>query len=701
MTGFWSEGYMAPVVNHLWQSMAVFAVAWLLAWVFRKNRARARYWLWMTASVKFLVPFLLLIAVGARMRSLVPAPAAGPAVATVMAEAAEPFTVTGSPDAPSATPAPQAVVHHYTDWTPLLLLAAWACGALVVLMRFAQGWMKVRAALRGARPAEIAAEIPVLLSPAAMEPGIVGILRPVLLLPEGILERLSAEQFRAILAHEMCHARRRDNFTFAMHMVVEVLFWFFPPVWWIGSRLIEERELACDEAVVEAGGAPQAYAEGILNVCKFCVESPIECVAGVTGADLKKRIVRIMTERNLLHLDWRKKAVLALAALTVIAVPVTLGLTQAAQTAPPAAATDIAGIWQGTLHIPKNDQYPKIDLRLVFKIEKTDAGALKAKWYSIDQGGQGVPMANITFQDGVLKFKSSIVERSYEGKMSADGKSITGTWMEGTEPIVLPLERATTDTAWAIPEPPKPMAGDAHPSFEVATIKPSAPGSPGKYFTFRGRHALTHNTNMNDLLSFAYGLHAKQIVGAPDWFDKDLFDIDGVPDVEGEPDDAQFTEMMQKLLADRFELKFHHEQRELSVYVITVAPGGPRMEKSDTPANQGGGFTFRGLGDLTVVNNTITGFANGMQGAVMDKPVVDRTGLTDRYNFQLKWTPDDSQFGQFRGTATPRPPPAGDNPNAPPSLYTAMPEQLGLKIEAGKAMDDVIVIDRVEKPSAN
>jgi uncharacterized protein (TIGR03435 family) len=107
------------------------------------------------------------------------------------------------------------------------------------------------------------------------------------------------------------------------------------------------------------------------------------------------------------------------------------------------------------------------------------------------------------------------------------------------------------------------------------------------------------------------------------------------------------------------------------------------------------------MGDLNVSNNTITDFAHGMQGAVMDKPVVDHTGLTDRYNFHLKWTPDDSQFGQFRGTNTPQPPPAGDNPNAPPSLYTAMPEQIGLKIEAGKAMDDVIVIDHVEKPSAN
>lgn len=372
-----------------------------------------------------------------------------------------------------------------------------------------------------------------------------------------------------------------------------------------------------------------------------------------------------------------------------------------AQASAAASPTDIVGIWQGTLHIAKTDEHPQIDLRLVIKISKSSAGTLSAVWYSIDQSGRGLSMSTVTFQDGVLKFKSSQIERSYEGKMSDDGKSIAGTWMEGSTPIALPLERATSDTAWAIPEPPKPMAADADPGFDVVTVKPSKPGTPGKLFTFRGRHVITINTNMDDLISFAYGLHPKQVLGAPDWFGNDLFDIDGTPDVEGQPSSAQFRTMVQKLLAERFQLKFHHEQRELSVYIITVAPGGPKMEKSDTPLNQGQGFFFRGFGDLNVTNNTITDFAHGMQGSVMDKPVVDHTGLTDRYNFRLKWTPDDSQFAQFRGTNGPQPPAAGDNPNAPPSLYTAMPEQIGLKIEAGKAMDDVIVIDHVEKPSPN
>jgi uncharacterized protein (TIGR03435 family) len=380
--------------------------------------------------------------------------------------------------------------------------------------------------------------------------------------------------------------------------------------------------------------------------------------------------------------------------------------TPAAQKAAPAAQssaagaaspTDVVGIWQGTLHIAQANR----DLRIENKITRDDKGNLKVVDYSVDQGSQPLPANKASFEDGVFKYSIDAIEGKYEGKMSADGKTIAGEWTQGPNPLELDLARVTADAAWPIPEPPKPMAADAHPSFDVATVKPSKPGTPGKLFTFRGRHAITINTNMNDLISFAYGLHSKQIIGAPDWFGNDLFDIDGTPDTEGQPNSAQFKEMMQKLLAERFGLKFHHDQRELSVYIVTVAPGGPKLEKSDTPISQGQGFFFRGMGDLNVTNNTITDFAHGMQGAVMDKPVVDHTGLTDRYNFHLKWTPDDSQFGQFRGTATPQPPPAGDNPDAPPSLYTAMPEQIGLKIEAGKAMDDVIVIDNVEKPSAN
>jgi uncharacterized protein (TIGR03435 family) len=376
---------------------------------------------------------------------------------------------------------------------------------------------------------------------------------------------------------------------------------------------------------------------------------------------------------------------------------------QSASATPQSAAAtakpdqSIVGDWQGTLHIPQGD------LRIVVKITEAKPGDLKVVDYSIDQGGQALPATSASFQDGVFKYAIEFIEGSYEGKMSADGKSIVGSWTQGPKPLPLLLERATPETAWAIPAPlPKipPMAANADPSFEVATIKPSKPGQQGKGFGFRGRQFITMNTNLNDLIAFAYGLHARQIVGAPDWFGTELYDIAGVPDVPGRPNLKQSGIMVQKLLTDRFQLKFHHEQKVLSVYAITVAHGGPKMKKSTAGPDDGQGFTFRALGDLIVRNMTMADFATWMQSGVMDRPVVDQTGLKDRYDFLLKWTPDESQFAQFRGTGV-KMPAATSDPNAPPGLYTAIQEQLGLKMEATKAPDDVIVIDHVEKPSAN
>jgi len=366
-------------------------------------------------------------------------------------------------------------------------------------------------------------------------------------------------------------------------------------------------------------------------------------------------------------------------------------------TAVPAAnPKDIADTWQGTLHAGR-------DLRLVVKITKDDKGAYKAAFYSIDQGGQSIPADSVTQDGSAVKMEIKMIGGTFEGKLSGDGKTIDGNWNQGPNPLPLTLTRATPETEWTIPTPPPPvpaMAADADPSLEVATIKPSDPTKQGKAFGFRGTQFITFNTNMNDLIAFAYGLHSKQIVGAPDWFGTQLYDIDGKPDAAGRPNLKQMGIMVQKLLADRFALKFHHESKELAVYAITVASGGPKMEVTKSGPNDQQGFGFRGLGDLIVRNMDMKDFATWMQSGVMDKPVVDQTGLKDRYDFTLKWTPDDSQFAQFRGAVT-MPPPKTDDPNAPPSLYTAVQEQLGLKIEATKAPDDVIVIDHVEKPSPN
>ena len=166
-------------------------------------------------------------------------------------------------------------------------------------------------------------------SPGSREPGVFGIRKPILLLPDGILNRLTPEQLQSILTHELCHVRRRDNLTAAIHMIVESIFWFHPLIWWIGARLVEERERACDEEVVRLGNEPGVYAQGILNVCKFYLQSPLACASGVTGADLRKRIEAIAANRIAPRLTAARKMLLAAAGLAAIGAPVFIGLWRA------------------------------------------------------------------------------------------------------------------------------------------------------------------------------------------------------------------------------------------------------------------------------------------------------------------------------------------------------------------------------------
>jgi uncharacterized protein (TIGR03435 family) len=402
-----------------------------------------------------------------------------------------------------------------------------------------------------------------------------------------------------------------------------------------------------------------------------------------------------MADRVVFKLDFTKKLLLNAAGWLIVAAIALFGFAAQSQTQSPTAnnGQDIADTWQGTLHAGK-------DYRDVVKITKADDGGYKVIFYLPDQSGDGYTASNVTIDGPTLKM--TLPFGTYAGKLSPDGNTITGTWIQGPNSLPLIFTRATPETEWTIPPPtPKlpPMAANADPSFEVATIKPSPPNRlAGKKFSFRGGHFMTINTNMNDLISRAYGLHARQIVGGPDWFGTDLYDIEGKPDSEGIPNDKQIKTMLQKLLADRFKLTFHHDKRELSVYVISVASGGPKMTTSGS--DSGTSFHLRGLGDLLATSMTMTGFAERMQRGVMDKPVVDQTGLPGRYDFELKWTPDESQFAQFRGIGAVVPPPSSD-PNAPPGLYTAMQEQLGLKMGTAELLDDTIVVDHVEKPSEN
>jgi uncharacterized protein (TIGR03435 family) len=361
-------------------------------------------------------------------------------------------------------------------------------------------------------------------------------------------------------------------------------------------------------------------------------------------------------------------------------------------------AQDIAGTWQGTLK-----PGPK-DLRLVIKISHGD-DKLKAVMYSIDQGGQPIPASAVARDGSTVKVTIAAINGSYEGKLSADGKSITGTWNQGA-PLPLALARATPETTWTIPEPPPPpkrMPATAKPGVEVATIKPSDPSKPGKIFTVRGQDVVTINTTLNDLITMAYDIHAKQLKNGPGWLDSDKYDLTVKPDVPGQPNVAQIKMVIQKLLADRFQLKFHREKQELPVYTITQLSTGAKVNKSEADPNGLPGLFFGGGAhgtNFNVRNATMAEVASTLQGSILDRPVVDQTGLPEKYDFTLNFTPDPGQIASFGGP--PRPPGATtEDPDAAPDLFTAFQRQLGLKLNNTKAPADVLVIDHVEKPSAN
>ena len=262
-----------PVIDHLWQSTLFAAAIALLTLAFRRTHAQARYWLWFAASLKFLIPFAALTAIGAQLQWRDALPQA-PREWTIAFEAvSQPFVPPRVDIAFAQTPGASGL--------PLATLfgAMWMLGCVAILALWTLRWRRVSAAARSGSPItsgrvhdafrRLASPpaLPLVSSDTSLEPGVFGILRPVLLWPRDIDARLEDEQVQAILAHELAHVRRRDNLTAAVHMLVEAIFWFHPLVWWIGNRLVDERERACDEEVVRLGSDPHVYAESILRTC--------------------------------------------------------------------------------------------------------------------------------------------------------------------------------------------------------------------------------------------------------------------------------------------------------------------------------------------------------------------------------------------------------------------------------------------------
>jgi uncharacterized protein (TIGR03435 family) len=712
----WADG-VRELCRHLWQSTLFLGIVALLALLLRKNQARIRYWLWMTASVKFLIPFSLLVGLGSHLPW--PSPAVAPKSSPYVAieEMSQPFLDVTALNRPIDIPVAKPTASHLSIRIfPSVMTAVWLTGSITMLIFWCLQWFRISRLVRSVRPlmegrevdllrkaerlAKLPRSVPLLPSGNTMEPGVFGIFRPVLLWPQGITRHMDDAHLESVLAHEVCHVQRRDNLTSAVHMLVEAIFWFHPVVWWMERQLVEERERACDEAVLRLGNEAEIYAESILNVCKFYTEAPIACISGVTGSELKQRIARIMSGQNARKLDLRRKAMLALACALAVGVPLAAGFLRAANGQTRAPQDDgneksgIAGTWQGTEHTPDGH-----DLRMVLKVVKDAKGALSATLYSLDQPELPPASGPVRLQEGRLRVVTNFPGLTYEGTMSADGNSMSGTMTFAKRALPLALQRTKPEGEWAIPAAPAklaPMAVDAKPDVEVATVKPTQPGNDQMVFQTHGGTLLIKNLTLLFMISFAYDLPTRQITGEPAWMGTDKWDIEAKADTPGELNPSQTKLMMQKLFAERFGLQIHEEKRKMAAFVLSVSKDGPKMTKS-TDASLAPGQLLNPSGVITGTSLTMAALAETLQRYVFSKPVVDKTGLDGRWDFTLKWTPDDTQFPDAPESM--RKP--ADDGNAWPSLFTAIQEQLGLKLEAQKADVKVLVVDHVDHPSPN
>ena len=328
----WTEIGMG-LANHLWQSTVFMIAVGALTLLFRRNSAFIRYRLWLIASVKFLIPLSLLIGIGTLIGERVEWPAPPEIEQTqisfVFRQIGQPFVA-----APAMPPAFRAGPPLTAGASPLaaILTALWLIGAAAVLVAWCIKWIQTARMVGKAEPfdsSQTTARIRIRTSTSRMEPGVFGILRPVLILPADAAQNLKESQLGSLIAHEMVHVRGRDNLAAALHTVVQAVFWFHPLVWWLGGKLVDERERACDEAVLQLGFDRVEYAEGILQVCRSYLKSPA-CVAGVSGSNLKKRIEAIMENRATTNLTMGTKVLLTLAGAGVFLVPLVAGMLNAA-----------------------------------------------------------------------------------------------------------------------------------------------------------------------------------------------------------------------------------------------------------------------------------------------------------------------------------------------------------------------------------
>jgi uncharacterized protein (TIGR03435 family) len=234
---------------------------------------------------------------------------------------------------------------------------------------------------------------------------------------------------------------------------------------------------------------------------------------------------------------------------------------------------------------------------------------------------------------------------------------------------------------------------EAVPAFAVATIKPSAPDT-AILTQIRGNRFVTEGTTFGDLFKYAYSVHPDQLVGGPGWLRTAKFDVLADPEMEKRLNSEQMKSMVQQLLTDRFHLVMHREKNSLSVYALVKTTETPKLTKSEGNDRGIPVVGYSPKGELRAGNATLENFATFLQRFVLDRPAVDQTGIAGRFDLLLRWTPDNFRPGIQAGDAQ-------DNAAAPPNLFTAIKEQLGLKLQPMKAEVEVFRVDQVAQPSEN
>ena len=355
-------------------------------------------------------------------------------------------------------------------------------------------------------------------------------------------------------------------------------------------------------------------------------------------------------------------------------------------------AQDLTGIWQGAVKNPDTQQ----ELRTVIRIASSQGSKVTGTFYSIDQTFLAFP-ATITVQGSTVKMNIPGIAATYEGKLSPDGNKMTGTVKGFSMPTAWNMARVSEAEAWPIPKaptPPRPMAADADPAFEVATIKPSRPDETERGLRVQDSNIAIRNITLAEMIRQVYDIHPDQVIGLPSWASSARYDIAGKPDAPGQPNSDQLKTMVRKLLASRFQLTFHKEQKELPVFSLSVAKGGPKISQNKEQSKETG-VIYRAPGSVLLNNLSMDEFAKMLQGSAVDRPVVNQTGLAGSYTFSLVWTPDQALTALPNPNALASP----DRADVPPDVFTATQQQLGLKLEATRLKVEVWVVDKVERPS--